>query len=288
MRKVALLIIYNHRFDRNIPLLNDMYMGRFGHVYHIMPFYDGDVPNVIPVYEHSYNFSGYISQAYTHLKDKGFTHFLVVADDMVINPRVNENTIWDVTGINEDECYIDELIVLQERKKWWCRILSALDWDYRKPGVEVENILPGVEEARSRFCKHGIPYSPIPLKRLLANPRKKDFMKMLMHNRELAYPLVGGYSDIFLVTADVMPKFSQYCGAFAATGLFVELAIPTALVLSADKIRLNSDIELEVGAMWEEDDFKILEKYEASLDRLMAEYPEKKLYLHPIKLSKWK
>lgn len=73
--KIALLIIYNHRYDANIGRLEEMYKGRFQYIFHIVPFYDGNVKNVIPVYEHSHYFSGYIAQAWPHLKDNGFTHF---------------------------------------------------------------------------------------------------------------------------------------------------------------------------------------------------------------------
>ena len=116
MNKVALLIIYNHRFDKNIPRLEDIYSDRFNHIFHIVPFYDGDKKNVIPIYESSYYFSGYVSQAYTHLKGKGFTHFFVVADDMIINPRINEENLWECLGLKENECYIDGFIDLSKQK----------------------------------------------------------------------------------------------------------------------------------------------------------------------------
>lgn len=69
--KVALLVVYNHRYDKNIARMRELYAKRFSHIYHIMPFYDGQKQDVIPVYESSYCFSGYLSQAYTHIGDKG-------------------------------------------------------------------------------------------------------------------------------------------------------------------------------------------------------------------------
>lgn len=142
MDKVALLVVYNHRFDRNIPKIDSLYQGKFSHVYHIIPFYDGDKENVIPVYESSYYFSGYIAQAYTHLRDKGFTHFFVVADDMLLNPAIDENSLWDVLGIGKNDCYIDDLIKFQERKQIWPRTWEAMSWRINPGGVEVEKILP--------------------------------------------------------------------------------------------------------------------------------------------------
>ena len=116
MKKIALLVVYNHRFDKNIPVIERMYRDRFTYIYHIMPFYDGKKENVIPVYENSYYYEGYIAQAYFCLKDKGFTHFFTIADDMIINPSINENSLFEVTGIPDDYCYIPGFFRLQKEK----------------------------------------------------------------------------------------------------------------------------------------------------------------------------
>lgn len=295
MNKVALLIIYNHRFDKNIPRLEDIYSDRFNHIFHIVPFYDGDKKNVIPIYESSYYFSGYVSQAYTHLKGKGFTHFFVVADDMIINPRINEENLWECLGLKENECYIDGFIDLSKQKKYWTRTLDALNYSPRVRGVEIHNILPSPRIAAERLKKFGIEVNKIPIISLLDNPlfqlKSGDIIKRIYHilaGRKLKYPLVGGYSDIFLVTSDCMESFVAYCGAFAATNLFVEFAIPTALALSTDKIKFNKDIKLKQGAMWSEQDKAFLKEYNNQYSSLIKNYPKEKFYLHPIKLSQWK
>lgn len=287
--RVALLIIYNHRYDKNIDRIEKLYTKRFSYIYHVMPFYDGKEENVIPVFESSYCFSGYIAQAYGYLRKKGFTHFFIIADDMILNPVINEFSIWTELGICYDDSYIDELICFQHGgKRWWRRIIDALDYTPNQLGIELKGILPSKEEAERRFDFHGLPYTPIPRKELLRNPRKKDFFKMLVKNNKLQYPLVRAYSDILLLPLDIMPKFTLYCGAFAATKLFVEMAIPTALVLSANNIKTGKDIKLEPGAMWTQEDLKILESYSLQLDKLLNDFPSEKLYLHPIKLSQWK
>lgn len=287
--KTALLVVYNHRFDKNIERIRQLYSGKFSFVYHVMPFYDGDEPDVIPVFESSYYFSGYIAQAYMHLRKMGFTHYFMVADDMILNPSINEESIWFELGIGYDESYIDEIVCFQNGgKRWWRRIIDALDYTPDQLGIELKGILPSKETAQRRFDFHKLPYGPIPRKELLRNPRKKDFLKMLTRSCELKYPLVRAYSDILLIPANVMPQFANYCGAFAATRLFVEMAIPTALLLAADKVKLGKDVSLRPGAMWFEPDFEFLEAYDYSLKKLLSDFPKEKLYLHPIKLSKWK
>ena len=84
-----------------------------------------------------------------------------------------------------------------------------------------------------------------------------------------------------------MEKFTLYCGAFAATRLFVEFAIPTALVLSTDKLKFTSDTPWESGVMWRPHYETFAQQYGYNLSELMKNYPAQKLFLHPIKLSKW-
>lgn len=287
--KVALVIIYNHRFDRNISKLENLYKGKFSNIYHIMPFYDGLLENVIPVYESSYFFSGYIAQAYSHLKKMRFTHYFFVADDMIINPAINERNLWDEIGINEnDDMMPSTLLYLQDRKKYWRWGENALNFKIKQAGVEIESILPSKEEAISIFQKHNYPLGPVNISMVTSFTPKSLRLTCLFKNKYLDYPMVGAYSDILLVTNKTMPKFAQYCGAFAAKNLFVEIAVPTSLILSSNNIKFDKDIKFHHGALWgkEVDSFNSI--YKLDLDILLKEYPSDKLFFHPVKLSKWK
>lgn len=287
MSKIALLIVYNHRYDKNIPVLEKLYKGRFDHVFHIIPFYDGDKENVIPVYESSWYFSGYISQAYSHIRKQGFTHYFIVADDMIINPEITQENIFVKMGLKEDECFLDYLHIMQELDWRWHQ-MRAMQYRVKQRGVEISGILPDKETAKAQLAKYGIPYTAISVKPYLRN---FDFLVKYLLNfkrRIPDYPLVGGYADIFLVTEEAMDKFALYCGAFAATSLFVEIAIPTALALSTDKMRLSKELNYKSGALWSKEDKLFLEEFDFSLQNLIDNFPKEKLFLHPIKLSKWK
>lgn len=289
--KVALLVIYNHRYDKNIPVIDKLYENRFSYVFHIVPFYDGSAENVIPVYENSYYFQGYIAQAFHHLNNKNFTHYFIVADDMFLRPSVNENNIWSELGLGLDECYLSRVTIFQERRKYWFHTPEALTYRVSQPGVEIENILPTREEATMRFKSHGFPTSSIPIKRFFVrdwNLFRKRVLPYIGYSRKLDYPLVGGYSDILLVPNSVMPKFCLYCGAFAATKLFVEIAIPTAIALTADAIKTDKDLNIKRGDWPISKINTLLRDYKYSLKDLYDRFPEDYLYLHPIKLSKWK
>jgi len=293
--KIALLIVYNHRYDKNIPRLENIYKDRFSYVYHLVPFYDGVQKNVIPVYESSYYFQSYIAQAYTHINKEGFTHFFIVADDMIINPSLNEGNLHEKLGLQQDECYLPRTIILQEKynfkgKRWWGYTQKAVGYSIEQRGVEVKSILPSVHEAQKILEQFGIPFCDIPITTI--TPKTKVGMKLawdcIKKKCKLYYPLVGGYVDTFIVTADVMPKFCQYCGAFSATKLFVEIAIPTALFLSATKIKMDKDVKLHEGDLWNDDQIALCKKYGYDLDKLLESYPQNVLFIHPVKLSKWK
>lgn len=296
--KIALLIIYNHRYDKNISRINQIYSGRFEHIYHIVPFYDGDLENVIPVYENSFQFQGYICQAYQHLKDKGFTHFIAVADDMVINPTLNAHNFFELTGIDHYSCFTHEFKdSITINRKWWHN-KDIVRFSVFHRGVEIDNILPSTEQALQAFSSHGFqtrlvpewPYNKLrrPIKEFILRIRRM-LLYRLFGQVYYRYPLMGGYSDMIVVPAEVMPQFCQYCGAFAASRLFVEVAIPTAMVLCSPKIQSIANIKMNQSLILPRDKARdFLPQFNYSYDELVANFPKDMFYVHPIKLSKWK
>jgi hypothetical protein len=104
----------------------------------------------------------------------------------------------------------------------------------------------------------------------------------------LRYPMARGYADIFIIAKSNMEKFVQYCGVFAATDLFVEVAIPTAIALSAKEIKFEKELQLRGRALWSEEELASLEIYHYDLETLLQNFPESYIFLHPIKLSQWK
>lgn len=303
--KIALFIIYNHRYDKNIPLLDNIYKGRFSYVYHIVPFYDGKADNVIPVYDSSYQFQGYIAQAYQHIKNQGFTHVFVVADDSIINPVINEHNFHEVTGIQKDACYIYDLHDFSS-PHFWYHAKKVYDWTPNQSGLEIGNILPSYEKACAIFSKYNLSFctinkssiflpSELKVEKKLVNRFKSKVKRMFGRacNAEpsvykLNYPLAYGYSDILVLTEDILPQFCQYCGAFAAARLFVESAIPTALLLSEAKIQTIEDLKTNVAYKETTPGYQeLVEKCNYNYDTLIENYPCSCFHIHPIKLSKW-
>ena len=296
--KIAFLIIYNHRYDKNIPRINEIYAGRFSHIYHIVPFYDGNCENVIPVFDNSFQFQGYISQAYQHLKERGFTHFVCVADDMVINPILDENNFFEVSGIANDACFTHKFNDITKINRRWYHTKDAVRFSVFNRGLEIDAILPSTEQASKALEAHGFqtrlvpewPYSKLrrPVKEFLLRIRRMIWYR-LFGQIYYRYPLISGYSDMIVVPADIMPRFCQYCGAFSGARLFVEIAIPTAMVLSSPRIQSIADIHMNKFLIFPRKGEKnILTSCNFSYDKLVREFPKDMLYIHPVKLSQWK
>ena len=300
--KIALLVLYNHRYEKNIDKIKAIYKDRFHYVYQLIPFYEGNDPSIIPVFGSSFYFQIFLSQAYVFLKQHDFTHYIVVADDMIINPVINENNIFEQMGISEEDYFISNLQPLQNHKSRLAWMSNAIKYNVKQRGVEVENVLPTYGEAINKFKEKGFPTGPIPIRYFFRLTYRKGFKYFLfdlknilfdlplLFRRKLKYPTIKAYSDILLLPQKGMEKFTAYCGAFASTRLFVELAIPTSLILIADKDNLKTceDLKLKYGAMWSKQAVDSLsEKYGYSIANLQSNYPSDKLFLHPIKLSKW-
>lgn len=305
-RKIALLIIYNHRYDKNIPILDELFKDKFSYVYHIVPFYDGERKNVLPVYESSYYFSGYIAQALNQIRDKSFTHYVFTSDDLMLNPKLNENNIIDELGLNNGECFLPRFRSLQDPT--WARSLDALSYKPSGLGAEIKSVLPSFEEAETIFFQKGFKDNcrvqgkvvRAILKKQIRKPYNwyipADFMLRTIKNSikapfgyyQYKYPLVGGYNDFFIIDSNSMLLFKNYCGAFAASRLFVEIAIPTAMVLSASNVKTHEDTKYTCGDLWYDDIKELESKYNYDLHSLLSEFPSDTLYIHPVKLSKWK
>lgn len=297
---VVLLIIYNHRYDKNIEKLETIYKGKFSHIYHIIPFYDGRKENVLPVYESSYQFSGYISQAKVQLDCRGllFEHYFFVADDMLLNPQIAESNYRQLFKTDKGCNFITYLLEFTHFNFYLWHGKEALMYSPEGKGAEITNIIPSKEEAIRRFKEYGIStdnwkwYHFIPPLRIGVRPifrLTKIWLSILFKrgNLKLKYPLIGAFSDIAIISSEIMDQFALYCGAFAASRLFVEYAFPTSLVLTTDKIITAKELDYKAGALWGKEK-SILDKYEYNLDHLLTDYPADYLFLHPVKLSQWK
>ncbi len=300
MSKVALIIIYNHQYNKNIEVLEKLYGHRFNNIFHLVPFYKGTKKNVISVYENSYYFQGYVSQGLNSFFKEEYVHYFFIGDDLLLNPKINENNYTEYLKLDEYTSFIPGFMSLHKLDFLWTYTKDALGYNLFIDGIEVKSMVPTYEQAILLFEKFNLEIGPLKFEQLFNKPILKynfkalkgfigyHYKKSLNKKYDLSYPIVGSYSDIFVVSSNTIKDFCLYSGVFAATNMFVELAIPTAMVLSATKIVTEKDLDLQGKALWSKEDYQILDEYNYNLNTLQKDFPENHLYIHPIKLSKWK
>lgn len=305
---VALVIIYNHRYDNNIPKIEEIYSNKFKNIFHLVPFYDGTKENVIAVYENSFYFEGYVAQAKYFLKKQGkFDHFLFIGDDLILNPQINESNYKDYFNIDLNASFLPNYIELSTKEDYWDRLLDAVNYRFSIRGLEIENQKPNYDEAINKFREKNLTEPFVISKLIYKLPKRNEYSKGILgyikYIREkkrikellkiekikLEYPLVGSYSDIFIISNNNFDRFTHLCGVFSASKLFVELALPTAMVLSCDKIITENDLSMKGITFWtHEENVTFQKQYNLSINDLFSSFPKDALYFHPVKLSKWK
>lgn len=296
--KTGLVIIFNHRYERNLSKLRMIYGNRFSEIRFLMPFYLGEDQDVIPVYDTSYCFHGFVTQAYVCLMEMNVEYFLFIADDLIINPKIDEWNAAEKLGLlKETEIYHYGFSELNKKGnfKWIPMRESAKP--FTTPGLEWRNELPRKEEAFVLFKEFmGREY-----------PREYDntifqgcdcswkdkvlFFKRNGCTREVPYPMARGYSDIFAVKKTSLGKVAHMFGIFASMNMFVEIAVPTAIVLTIKRCNVSffecSEFSNSM-ILWEKNEKLNIERdYENDINNLLNRFPEKCLCIHPVKLSRW-
>ena len=326
-KKPVLVVIYNHKYPQNVPIINHIYGDRFSHIYHLMPFYqrhsdgkgDGgdkkEEQNIISVYDSSYYFQGYVAQGFHHYYQEDAPHYIFIADDLMLDPLINENNYTDYFNLSENSAFINQLAnqsaYLGDPFAPGAWTYSALGYEFNMdvPGLEEIGELPSATEANNRFQSLGLSVIDFDVKAesfipgiKLANPllnnSSRKSLKYLaiqiakIRNKikpyKLSYPLVKSSTDIFIVPGLTIHKFCYYCGIFAAANLFVEIAIPTTMALVSDEIRLGKDITNKVGLNHNASEVdRILAQHGNDPEKLFNNWQSEYLYIHPIKLSSW-
>ena len=313
-----LVIIYNHNFETNVPKLDLYYKGKFNKIWHLIPFYKGNAAHVIAVYGGSFFFQNFIAQAAARLKESTADNFLFIGDDLLLDPRINQQNVFEQMGFSPDWGFISELDDLS--KGHFLRgVVEAGKATLRHPGLEIAGELPSSKEAVDLIERH-IKLDSLVLRkyRRYRLKMRKPFLshaadnwnrlkgncwhllqqaKLGMHPQRLEYPFVGGYADLFSVPRKALASFAHYCGVFAAAQVFVEIALPTALAFACEHIATEETSPrrgLNIWfppQTWEDHERKAaqiaeLEKYK-TLSNLAGNWPNEYLYIHPVKLSQW-
>ena len=325
MNKAALVVIFNHRYEKNIPKLEEYYGSRFQHRSYLVPFAPTESDQILRVVENGWCFSGHIAQAATRFKVADVTHYVFAGDDLILNPALDQTSILDALCLDESSGYIKSLSSADRVRFGWPWSIYAYN-SLRNAKYDYKRELPTAEQAKARFERMGLTFpTPVPRKgdtKWLHYPAKVRTLKELYWNLKLlpdyigsltnfllsmrkpsSYPLLAGYSDFVVVPAKDLDLFAHYCGVFAAMNMFAEVAVPTALALACDTVKT----EIVMGGhfadpkpsrvaglrwhgleLWEGEIGTFAQSLQYSWEAFIKHFPDDALYTHPVKLSQWK
>lgn len=234
------MIIFNHRYDQNIELIRKLYGKRFECIRILMPFYDGDDKCVIPVYECSYQFQGYLIQAYDRLMETGASYFFFVSDDVMIHPAIDQNNLIDVFQMRGRDVFFDKMFLLNSKgcfREWIHSRYSSRAFLHKS--TKWQGSIPDFDKAIERFNVYfGFSYPTLYSADFfegISTNEVEEFVKNNGDSRAIPYPMAYGYSDIFMISKEKLLEIARICGVFAAMNLFAEIAIPTSIILTVKK-----------------------------------------------------
>lgn len=302
MESVCLVFIFNHKYEQNIEKLRRIYKNRFSTMRFIVPFYNGNPDKeIISVYESSYYFEGYYIQTLYKLMEIDVDFFLFIADDLILNPHINEANFRDYFGLHGlKKCYLNEINMLNSSGGigWMHSMYSSLPFFTK--GVLWQRELPPYDEAMTRFEQFfGQSYKEKYDEQFFYTGRETDNIAELVqtfyennkNSFDIPYPMAKGYSDVLIIRKDDLSDFSHMCGIFSSMDVFAEIAIPTSLVLlfRRDEVTHLVDTTYTAKLLWFDYTFfsKVADDYKHDFSAFYNEWNDDWLYVHPIKLSEW-
>jgi hypothetical protein len=262
-------------------------------------------------------------QARKQLLEVDCDRYLVIADDLLLNPAINESNVAEHLKLGPGDFYIDGFADVATGE-FTRAVTEAHRFHPVQGGLDpsASRILPSYAEAFETLKGKGLvsttrlsKYQPLlrPMKRPFARKLRRNFFNLLRNGyhlakqlsylafpRKMRYPCVYGYSDILSIPKSRFEEWVRYVEVFTVWQMFVELSIPTAMaLLKHARIVTNAQTELKPGNVWYPQNQQHHLKMEATIDRLVEEtgatvakladkFPAEYLYLHPVKLSVFK
>lgn len=311
MTATCLTIIFNHPFPANIPKLRELYADRFTFVRFIQPLLRSDDDDVWTVYRGSYSHGAYVTDCLERLLELDAERYIFLQDDVLLSPALTEANLDQVFELSQDVAFIGNLMHsgTEDIGEWgfwpgtiW-RLLNPRNllsgtgvesWD------EIKKLLPSSRDASEKLRALGVtpkrfvrtsaslsfPMVTAPLFAGCDAPKTRDFYENTLRNLApdgaltLDYPLVsaGPSADFYILPRGSITSFAHICGTLCAAGAFVEVAIGTAMVLSANNVRRAADLGLSL--VWSSTPLTV----DDALTQMADDHSV--VAAHPIKLSR--
>lgn len=302
--KTALCLFFNYPFEKNIPVLEELYTNTFDHIVHIQPMVRSERENVYTVYRAAFNFGGFFCDSKAFLESLDADYFVFAGDDCILNTRLFganfEKTF--LSGELEMGAFIPQVLSFAKGKEWLqihkmnslARFINGYGlYDQRIEGWH--SFLPDPEQIRQAAKRLEV-YSPT-LHRPPADEVEKlspghcEVINRLMGSKAevpIPYPLVYAVSDFFVIPRKHLNTFCHNVGLLATMNVFPEVSVPTALLTLPGSIVQAKDIGVDYEWTWGRNQ-EVQHFVPTSLDEVrdfIANMGNKTLFRHPVKLSK--
>lgn len=302
----TLCVIFNHPYIGNIPIIGEAVGQRFDEIVFVVPNTRVDDPSVITSYRASYNFHGMIVDACEKLLSSNSEYFFFLQDDVLLNPRFSGQQWVELLKLEDGGAFFPDAYPLGGDIPHWLWTAGFV-WKTAHPknpfsGSGIENwksLLPDADMAfRDLKAKYQLQFHPFtydrtkPVKEGLAVNEAKASNAIVCSILEglfvanggkpidLGFPFMFGVSDFFAVNRQTLIKMSHMLGVLSAMQTFVEIAIPTALFVTADRVHRSADVGLKADWYGPRNGDTI--DVEAALNA----FDKDLLLLHPVKVSK--
>ena len=243
--RICACVLMNHPFPAILPLLRRIYRDRFSEVRFLVPFARLPDEDVITVYRGSYTHAAYLTDAHAALAALDCDYYIVLHDDVLLNPKITEANFLELFPLGPAEGFIPHIGSVPEHMgdwAWYYGFLPKLLYPKSLlfgSGVERANLvkyLPPVDQMREALERAGVPvYSDCQL-----DPARMEGV-LNQPSRVLLHGLAGGLpvgteaqTNIDARSVDIEQQFMRlivedqhmFAGRAGDPGHRVELPIP--------------------------------------------------------------
>src|SRR5262245_16275323 len=300
---IALCIIYNHSFVRNVEVLDRLYASSFDRILHIVPNHKSTRKDILTAYRSSHVFQGYLADNRSTIEALDADYIAFAADDCLLNYRCIVDKVSAGIDRTQASAFFPAFAgPLAAPSAWkWVHTLPTVSRFFGSPRLanpQVEgwlDCLPDLDRARRALGR----YDAAEL--CLNRPTSDDLSKYSAIDRaaiaalfgearaiELPFPFVRGLTDFWVLAKDSIAEFLHYCGIFSSLNLWMEVAIPTAAALLDKKVVFANDLGLRFDWDWWDPQRPPRWPQPTELDdiyRMLEGMPPDLLFRHPVKLS---
>jgi hypothetical protein len=266
----ALVVVFNHPFPKNIPLLDRLYRSKFDKIFYLI-----DAPNIypgiVPVKGISYTFQNFYLQAIEQIR--GSDYYFITHDDALLNPRFRPSTAFSHFNLPEEAICIRNIDMIPHDSVWkyaWKGVYDVVEKNNNLRSILQSSKSQLIQRYENQIIPFGCSHYDI-----------AKWKKTVSEQTEILFGH-GANADILMMPGKALQDMVSSLQMLQAPDLFVEAAIPTAILLTQWKIHLMDSSSHLPKYIWE------LEAQKKFLSNLFTMQREDLIAVHPVKFGEMK